>query len=101
MGAVFAGKAGRECPAHARLERRRSRIERPGLSPVRFVRRRHQAAAKGGRTLNPKASIGMENRWRMLAPGGISAMISSTALDLPDHRKQVFEACLCEDIFPV
>ena len=51
--------------------------------------------------MNPKASIGMENRWRMLAPGGISAMISSTALDLPDHRKQVFEACLCEDIFPV
>jgi hypothetical protein len=28
-------------------------------------------------------------------------MISSTALDLPDHRKQVFEGCLCEDIFPV
>ena len=28
-------------------------------------------------------------------------MISSTAIDLPEHRKQVFEACLCEDIFPI
>lgn len=28
-------------------------------------------------------------------------MISSTALDLPEHRKQVFEACLCEDFFPI
>lgn len=27
-------------------------------------------------------------------------MISSTAIDLPEHRKQVFEACLCEGVFP-
>src|ERR1035437_3153571 len=37
----------------------------------------------------------------MLKPGQKSAMISSTAIDLPEHRKQVFEACLCEDIFPI
>jgi hypothetical protein len=28
-------------------------------------------------------------------------MISSTALDLPEHRKQVFEACTCVEIFPI
>jgi hypothetical protein len=28
-------------------------------------------------------------------------MISSTALDLPEHRKEVFEACLDEGIFPI
>jgi hypothetical protein len=36
----------------------------------------------------------------MQKPGQKVAMISSTAIDLPDHRKQVFEACLCEDVFP-
>ena len=28
-------------------------------------------------------------------------MISSTAIDLPEHRKQVFEACLREGVFPI
>jgi hypothetical protein len=36
----------------------------------------------------------------MQKPGQKVAMISSTAIDLPEHRKQVFEACLCEGIFP-
>jgi hypothetical protein len=43
-----------------------------------------------------------ESRWQMLlGTGRVSAMISSTALDLPDHRPQVREACLCEGIFPI
>ena len=29
------------------------------------------------------------------------AMVSSTILDLPDHRREVREACLRQDIFPV
>jgi hypothetical protein len=33
--------------------------------------------------------------------GQKSAMISSTAIDLPEHRKQVLEACLCQEIFPI
>ncbi|MGH9800671.1 MAG: DUF4062 domain-containing protein, partial [Blastocatellia bacterium] len=34
-------------------------------------------------------------------PGQKTAMISSTSLDLPEHRKQVVEACLRESIFPI
>ena len=29
-----------------------------------------------------------------------TAMISSTSLDLPEHRQQVIDACLRQDIFP-
>jgi len=36
----------------------------------------------------------------MQKPGQKSAIISSTALDLPEHRKEVLEACLAEDVFP-
>ena len=28
-------------------------------------------------------------------------MISSTARDLPEHRKQVLDACLRQDMFPI
>lgn len=31
----------------------------------------------------------------------LNAMISSTAIDLPEHRKQVIDACLREGIFPI
>jgi tetratricopeptide (TPR) repeat protein len=31
----------------------------------------------------------------------MKAMISSTALDLPEHRRQVVEACLRESVFPI
>src|SRR5436853_5583608 len=31
----------------------------------------------------------------------ITVMISSTALDLPDHRKEVMEACLRQTMFPM
>jgi hypothetical protein len=34
-------------------------------------------------------------------PGKITAMISSTALDLPDHRAAVKEACIDAQIFPI
>ena len=37
----------------------------------------------------------------MTKPDQKTAMISSTAIDLPEHRKQVFDACLREDIFPI
>jgi hypothetical protein len=37
----------------------------------------------------------------MQKPGQKSAIISSTAIDLPEHRKQVAEACLCMGIFPL
>lgn len=37
----------------------------------------------------------------MNKPGQKAAMISSTAVDLPDHRRQVIDACLREDIFPI
>lgn len=37
----------------------------------------------------------------MKKPGQITAMISSTALDLPDHRKAAFEACLKAGFFPI
>ncbi|MBI5387149.1 MAG: DUF4062 domain-containing protein [Verrucomicrobia bacterium] len=37
----------------------------------------------------------------MTKPGQLKAMISSTAVDLPEHRKQVVEACLREDVFPI
>lgn len=37
----------------------------------------------------------------MNKPGQITAMISSTVLDLPEHRKQVLEACLSEGVFPI
>ena len=34
-------------------------------------------------------------------PGQLTAMISSTAVDLPEHRKKVFEACLHVGIHPI
>lgn len=34
-------------------------------------------------------------------PGQFTAMISSTALDLPQHRAPVYEACLGAGFFPV
>src|SRR5262245_36925266 len=34
-------------------------------------------------------------------PRQLKVMISSTAQDLPDHRKQVMEACLQQGMFPV
>jgi tetratricopeptide (TPR) repeat protein len=37
----------------------------------------------------------------MNKPGQVTAMISSTAVDLPEHRKQVVEACLREGVFPI
>lgn len=37
----------------------------------------------------------------MTKPGKITAMISATARDLPDHLKNVQKACLGEDIFPL
>jgi hypothetical protein len=37
----------------------------------------------------------------MNKPGKIAAMISSTALDLPEHRKQVLEACIKAGVFPI
>lgn len=37
----------------------------------------------------------------MSKPGKLTAMISSTAVDLPEHRKQVVEACLREGVFPI
>ena len=36
-----------------------------------------------------------------LRPGQKTAMISSTSLDLPDHRKQVVEACQRRGVFPL
>jgi hypothetical protein len=37
----------------------------------------------------------------MQKPGQKSAMLSSTAIDLPEHREQVFKACLSEGVFPI
>lgn len=37
----------------------------------------------------------------MTRPGQLTAMISSTAVDLPEHRWQIVEACLREGIFPI
>jgi Domain of unknown function (DUF4062) len=37
----------------------------------------------------------------MNKPGQITAMISSTALDLPEHREQAVDACLSEEVFPI
>ena len=37
----------------------------------------------------------------MKKPGQLTAMISSTALDLPEHREQAVRACLSEEIFPI
>ena len=37
----------------------------------------------------------------MNKPGQKTAMISSTAVDLPEHRKQVVEACQREGVFPI
>jgi hypothetical protein len=34
-------------------------------------------------------------------PGQLTAMISSTALDLPEHRAAVFQACLGAGVFPI
>lgn len=34
-------------------------------------------------------------------PGQKTAMISSTSLDLPDHRQQAIEACLRQSVFPI
>lgn len=33
-------------------------------------------------------------------PGQKTTMLSSTSLDLPEHRKQVVEACWRERVFP-
>src|SRR6185436_12877522 len=33
--------------------------------------------------------------------GQLTAMISSTALDLPEHRERVFDACIAEGFFPI
>ncbi|MBI4657849.1 MAG: DUF4062 domain-containing protein [Verrucomicrobia bacterium] len=37
----------------------------------------------------------------MSKPGQLTAMISSTAADLPEHRREVEKACLREGIFPI
>lgn len=37
----------------------------------------------------------------MKKPGQLTAMISSTALDLPEHRERIFDACLVEGFFPI
>ena len=37
----------------------------------------------------------------MSKPEKITAMISSTALDLPEHREQAVDACLSEEVFPI
>lgn len=37
----------------------------------------------------------------MAKPGKITAMISSTAADLPEHRKQAIDACLRAGVFPI
>ncbi|HYV23766.1 MAG TPA: DUF4062 domain-containing protein [Pyrinomonadaceae bacterium] len=37
----------------------------------------------------------------MNKPGQKTAMISSTSIDLPEHRREVLEACLREGIFPI
>lgn len=34
-------------------------------------------------------------------PGQFTAMISSTALDLPEHRAAAFQACLAAGVFPI
>ncbi len=34
-------------------------------------------------------------------PGDLKAMISSTALDLPEHRRLVHQACLDAGVFPI
>src|ERR671929_947723 len=36
-----------------------------------------------------------------LRPGQFTAMISSTALDLPEHRKLAHQACLDAGVFPI
>src|SRR5205814_481643 len=36
----------------------------------------------------------------MQKPGQKIAMISSTAIDLPEHRRQVIDACLCVGVHP-
>jgi len=36
----------------------------------------------------------------MNKPDQLTAMISSTAIDLPEHRKQVVDACLREEVLP-
>ena len=35
------------------------------------------------------------------AAGRKTVMISSTARDLPDHRKEVLDACLRQGMFPI
>ena len=37
----------------------------------------------------------------MTKHGQISAMISSTTVDLPEHRRQVVEACYRMGVFPI
>jgi hypothetical protein len=37
----------------------------------------------------------------MNKPGQKTAMISSTSIDLPEHRREVEQACLREDFFPI
>ena len=37
----------------------------------------------------------------MAKPGKITAMISSTAADLPEHRKEAIDACLRASVFPI
>jgi hypothetical protein len=57
VGALFAGEAEGERPPHACPGRRRSRTERPCLSPVQSHHERNQAAAKGGRARNARNRI--------------------------------------------
>jgi hypothetical protein len=37
----------------------------------------------------------------MNKPGQLKAMISSTSIDLPEHRREAVDACLREGIFPI
>ena len=37
----------------------------------------------------------------MASPGKLKAMISSTALDLPEHRPEAITACLRAGVFPI
>src|SRR5688572_17596126 len=37
----------------------------------------------------------------MSSPARKTAMISSTAVDLPEHRQQAMDACLRQSVFPI
>ncbi len=43
----------------------------------------------------------MSTKAAQTKPGQLTAMISSTALDLPEHRTAVKEACLSAGVFPI